>query len=873
MKTIFLTPGLGAIRRGTERFCLELAAELRKNGMDATCWGTSAMPGVDALPVPGRLQMQSLALDHLRQDSRFAGINPSLFQDWSNYAEDQLFAIPVALRIQELLNQGEQLLVYARWQGGLVDPSGAPTELLKLLASASLAGKARLIVYTDYTYPPIDAKLCSAGAIFHSIGPWLTEQLLRIGIPEAQIVELPMCISASAYRSCHERRTEHRRELGIPQDAFVILSVGSFDTTTPDKRHVHVLREIFSLPGHDRIYWVVAGSRGAVTYPGAWWEQAKREMGARFVPFTNLAFEQMPSLYGLADLFALASLNETFGLVYLEAQFAGLPVLIHNGQIQQHFCSHLPPNQAALSLVDMRRAGPAANAIRRWMGILSDAHQQAALRTQLDQFALNQAKRFAWEYLGSRYADEFRRIAGTLGKQQSGARTPALLTPDQQNHQFGLRLFKEERYTDALRLIAQSLSGRETSERWNDWAVVQSAMQEWDEAEEGFRHALELDPKNSDATLNLAVLLHSRKRSAEALPLFAAVQGRISTEQAARAGALLEECKKLATTDSGSARAPAPVFMREAANTYETACLQALTEMIPDRGKKQRLLVLGTTEECFAKELAQTKDYELHCIKDAGALEYPDGCFDLVAGSSWLEGLACDPIASLREIHRVLAPEGMLFLTVANIASLNGIQSLLRASTPYVSGRYPPGSRDVSRHHNREYTADELATLLKSAGFDLADLRTRNLRWKCSPGLSGLLAGGGYPVAFRGDTLMVQARKSPAVHLRFPSMLYDLRKAPKHDVDAVLRSENREHLRILVVHEQFPRFDRGGADLRLTQIVRALRQMEHDVTYLAVRGWDAHKYAPPLKAMGVRCYGDDAAAVRYEGLAFLSAVA
>ena len=41
-------------------------------------------------------------------------------QDWANSAEDQLFAIPAAARIRQMLAEGEPLLVYARWQGGFV---------------------------------------------------------------------------------------------------------------------------------------------------------------------------------------------------------------------------------------------------------------------------------------------------------------------------------------------------------------------------------------------------------------------------------------------------------------------------------------------------------------------------------------------------------------------------------------------------------------------------------------------------------------------------------------------------------------------------------------------------------------------------------
>jgi hypothetical protein len=63
MKIIFLAPGLARVKRGMERFFLELGGELRKSGLDATCWGTSEAPGVEAIPVPSRIELR---LQHRR---------------------------------------------------------------------------------------------------------------------------------------------------------------------------------------------------------------------------------------------------------------------------------------------------------------------------------------------------------------------------------------------------------------------------------------------------------------------------------------------------------------------------------------------------------------------------------------------------------------------------------------------------------------------------------------------------------------------------------------------------------------------------------------------------------------------------------------
>ena len=88
MKIIFLAPGLGRIKRGMERFFLELSSQLRRSGLDAICWGTSEAPGVEALAVPSRIELETLAAKHLQSIPDLAALPPSAMQNWALYAED-----------------------------------------------------------------------------------------------------------------------------------------------------------------------------------------------------------------------------------------------------------------------------------------------------------------------------------------------------------------------------------------------------------------------------------------------------------------------------------------------------------------------------------------------------------------------------------------------------------------------------------------------------------------------------------------------------------------------------------------------------------------------------------------------------------------
>ena len=919
MRVIFLAPGLGRVKRGYERFVLELAAEVRRAGINAACWGNSEAPGVEAIAIPGREELQSLAFERLRADERFAALAPTVLQDWAHYAEDQLFAIPAAAKIGELLQQQDRLLVYAKWQGGLVDPSGAPTQLLKLLASAALEGRASLVVHTDYVQHSIDSLLWKAGANFHALGPWISEHLMQLGVERSAILEFPMCIDASAYTDCRRHRARMRIELGIPPDAFVVLSVGSFDTATPDKRHAHLLREIAALAA-ESVWWAVAGSRGSATTP--WEQEARQVLGSRFIPLPNLPFERMPHIYGMADLFALASMDETFGLAYLEAQIAGLPAVIHESTISRHLCVSLPAALRGHSLVDMRRTGEAAAAIERWVALLCGPGA-SSIHTQLDAFAREQERRFGWATVGPQYARAFEGIERPVAsaevaaapKQHQQKQAPARRefgTWDEQTHRQGLRLFEDGNFREALLHFGRALGGRETSERWNDWATAHMALKNTSEAEQGFRRAVALDPRSAQAAANLGALLSSSGRPAEAIPLLVQAFSGVDSTQQAAISQLLADCRSKQNalplpddqqiTDQlrpfiGRAFGDAIRFQEQL--PYYLAAIKSLPRSSPG----QRLLGIGSDSRLLAAAFARWKGYDRinwHA-NSAGAVHhdacapaalqidsfklerrwtYPDAAFDIVFIGEVIESLSADPMHVFAEASRVLKMGGHIFLTAPNLAGGEAVHAVLHGRSPYVRGQFPSGSHESAPRHQREYTPAEIECLAAAAGFSAIRLETRDIYWVPPDKVFPALAASGYPVGLRGDTILLLARKESQVRDRYPAKLYDLPLAlPALTEDATpvvasssatrspkARSEPALPLRVLAVHENLPRTDQSGADFRFLQTVCELRAQGHSVTYLAARGFEEQRYTPALTKLGVKVYTSDADVLRREGI-------
>jgi len=125
------------------------------------------------------------------------------------------------------------------------------------------------------------------------------------------------------------------------------------------------------------------------------------------------------------------------------------------------------------------------------------------------------------------------------------------------------------------------------------------------------------------------------------------------------------------------------------------------------------------------------------CVADASELPFADASFDRVTGHSFLY-LLPDPVAVLREVRRVLTPEGVAtFMEPAREGSL--LKAAMRASDPVEAMLADPGPtlrfatsmalwRVVSATQTR-MTAGRIAELFTAAGFRES---------QCYPTLGGL---------------------------------------------------------------------------------------------------------------------------------------
>ncbi|HEY9300372.1 MAG TPA: glycosyltransferase family 4 protein, partial [Phormidium sp.] len=119
-----------------------------------------------------------------------------------------------------------------------------------------------------------------------------------------------------------------RRKLNLPVDRPLILSVGAINKS--HKRMDFLIQELARLP-EPRPYLLLLGQIDAESQEII--QFGNQLLGTNYFQAKTVTFAEISNYYRIADLFVLASLNEGFGRVFLEAMMYGLPCLAHDYQI------------------------------------------------------------------------------------------------------------------------------------------------------------------------------------------------------------------------------------------------------------------------------------------------------------------------------------------------------------------------------------------------------------------------------------------------------------------------------------------------------------------------------------------------------------
>ena len=151
----------------------------------------------------------------------------------------------------------------------------------------------------------------------------------------------------------------------------------------------------------------------------------------------------------------------------------------------------------------------------------------------------------------------------------------------------------------------------------------------------------------------------------------------------------------------------------------------------------------------------------IECNVERHQLPFEDGSFDGIFFTEVLEHIAItDPLRVMEEIRRVLKDDGLLIFSTPNVCNISNIYALSQGLNIFWSPAIFYGGLD---RHNREYTPDEVVSLLKATGFNNLKIYgfncDSNWRTGSSEFVYELLASIGDKHPLLRNTIMVLARK------------------------------------------------------------------------------------------------------------------
>jgi glycosyltransferase involved in cell wall biosynthesis len=201
--------------------------------------------------------------------------------------------------------------------------------------------------------------------------------MLERGAPDGRVHTFANTIDVEEFAARAEtlasRRPELRAELGVSPDDVVVLSVGRL---VPEKG-LDVLVRAVAEAGDPRVVLAIAGSGPEQ----ARLEKLARDLGMRLLLLGDRPWARISELYAAADVFALLSTWEPWGVVVNEAAASDLPLVASASVGAAHDLVLDGENGYVVPTGDV---GAAAEALRR---LASDAELRRAFGARSREIA------------------------------------------------------------------------------------------------------------------------------------------------------------------------------------------------------------------------------------------------------------------------------------------------------------------------------------------------------------------------------------------------------------------------------------------------------------------------------------------------------
>jgi phosphatidylinositol alpha-1,6-mannosyltransferase len=241
----------------------------------------------------------------------------------------------------------------------------------------------------------LQRRVLSAATLCMSISDYTADNFLRSGVPEERVRMIGAGVSPDSLISTADAGHALRDRLGLPDDAFLVLTVARL---VRRKGHDLVLRALADLaPSNPDLRYAIIGDgpeRAVLESMAEGLGLKDRVLFAGPVPDADL-----PAWYAACDALVMPSRDvpgqppEGFGLVYLEAGAAGKPVI---GARTGGVPSAIVHGQTGL-LVEPEDVGGLTEALRT---LMSDRAAAAAMGEQGRDRVLAD---FTWDHVAARF--------------------------------------------------------------------------------------------------------------------------------------------------------------------------------------------------------------------------------------------------------------------------------------------------------------------------------------------------------------------------------------------------------------------------------------------------------------------------------------
>jgi len=149
--------------------------------------------------------------------------------------------------------------------------------------------------------------------------------------------------------------------------------------------------------------------------------------------------------------------------------------------------------------------------------------------------------------------------------------------------------------------------------------------------------------------------------------------------------------------------------------------------------------------ERFARAIEKLGLNVTRCDVETEKVPFVGGTFSVVLFNELFEHLRINPVFTMREVHRVLKPDGLLLLSTPNLRSFRGIRNLVLRNQGHAvsAGVYQQYEKlETLGHmgHVREYTTREVKDFLTHIGFRVEKIIYRGGHGRGVVGLAERLA-------------------------------------------------------------------------------------------------------------------------------------